>query len=231
MNEERINVEGFVFTDEKMMQMACQEAESIQYVRERVDMGNPRMVLEMYRKLIEESVFETPVGYMYLKELQDYLLTRPELAGEELEPIQVNGISMADVRMGAQTYAAGSHEHGTESVQNGNEADLEQKQDMAEWYEEHLMREKQKKREADLKCAKVERRLRETKKYLYVSMASIVFFLIFSIGMIVITLTDDNPNIINYENKLVDKYEAWEHDLEEREQAVKEQEKKLGISD
>ena len=64
---------------------------------------------------------------------------------------------------------------------------------------------------------------------MYASVASILFFLIFSIGMIVITLTSDNPNIINYENKLVDKYEEWEQDLQEREQAVKEQEKKLGI--
>lgn len=230
MDKQKVIVEGFVFTDGEMMQMACQEAESVQYVRGHLDMNNPRMVLEMYRKLIAESVFETPVGYMYLKELQNYLLAQPELEGEELEPIQVNGTPAA-AGNGAQVYAAESQESGAAPMQNQNEAALEAKQEMAEWYEEHFAKEKQKRREADSRRARVERKLGETKKYLYASVASILFFLIFSIGMIVITLTSDNPNIINYENKIVDKYEEWEHDLEEREQAVREQEKKLGISD
>ena len=45
-------VDGFVFTDEKTAQKACQEEDSIRYVKDRLDMGNPRMVLEMYHKLL-----------------------------------------------------------------------------------------------------------------------------------------------------------------------------------
>lgn len=73
-------VDGFVFTDEKTARKACQEEDSIQYVKDRLDMGNPRMVLEMYHKLVAEQVFETPIGLMYLKDLQNYLLMTPELA-------------------------------------------------------------------------------------------------------------------------------------------------------
>ena len=47
------------------------------------------------------------------------------------------------------------------------------------------------------------------------------------IALFVITSTSQNPNIINYENAIVDKYSAWETELTEREKAVKEKEKAL----
>lgn len=47
------------------------------------------------------------------------------------------------------------------------------------------------------------------------------------IALFVITSTSKNPNIINYENAIVDKYSAWETELTEREKAVKEKEKAL----
>ena len=82
-------VDGFVFTDEKTAQKACQEEDSIRYVKDRLDMGNPRMVLEMYHKLLSEQVFETPIGLLYLKNLQNYLLAAPELEKEGVEAIPV----------------------------------------------------------------------------------------------------------------------------------------------
>ena len=50
MKKNRIVVNGFAFTDRQTAQKAMKEAESIQYVKEKLDMKNPRMVLEMYRK-------------------------------------------------------------------------------------------------------------------------------------------------------------------------------------
>ncbi len=49
-------------------------------------------------------------------------------------------------------------------------------------------------------------------------------------AMFVIATTSDNPNIINYENSLVNKYASWEQDLSEREDRIREEEKRLGIS-
>lgn len=43
-----------------------------------------------------------------------------------------------------------------------------------------------------------------------------------------ITANSKNVNVINYENRLVDKYIAWEEQLEERESIVTEREKKAG---
>lgn len=44
------------------------------------------------------------------------------------------------------------------------------------------------------------------------------------IGMFIIASTSDNPTILNYENKLIDKYAEWEQELDEREAALNERE-------
>lgn len=43
--------------------------------------------------------------------------------------------------------------------------------------------------------------------------------------MFIITLTSNQPNILNYERALQDKYAGWEQDLTERENALREREK------
>ena len=61
---------------------------------------------------------------------------------------------------------------------------------------------------------------------------SLFFNLIFGIAVIIVlylATTGDTVNIINYENKIIDKYESWEQELTEREEAVKEYEKQYGI--
>ena len=52
------------------------------------------------------------------------------------------------------------------------------------------------------------------------------------IGMFVIAfLSRDNVNILNYENAIIDKYEDWEKDLEERERAIREKEQIYGTTE
>ena len=47
-------------------------------------------------------------------------------------------------------------------------------------------------------------------------------------GMFVIAeVSSDNVNILNYENKLIDKYEQWSNDLKEKEDSLKEWEEEL----
>ncbi len=49
------------------------------------------------------------------------------------------------------------------------------------------------------------------------------------IAMFVITLNSNQPNILNYERVLTDRYAGWEQELTEREQVIKEQERRLSI--
>ena len=49
------------------------------------------------------------------------------------------------------------------------------------------------------------------------------------IALFVITSTSKNPNILNYENAILDKYSSWEEELTQREKAVREKEAELNI--
>lgn len=51
------------------------------------------------------------------------------------------------------------------------------------------------------------------------------------ISMFSISLNSENPNILNYERNLVDKYAAWEEELTQREQAVREKERELTFTE
>ncbi len=230
MKKNRSVVNGFAFTDRQTAQKALKEAESIQYVKEKLDMENPRMVLEMYRKLVKEKVFETPVGMIYLKQLQDYLFKIPEIKGEGLEPIQAGSIqnSQEDARaFSAEKNTALSKKRNIQ--QQKNMPGTSDTEEMAEWYEEQLDQEKQKRRAAELKQRQTEGRLKNKKEFFRFSIILNVFLVLVVVGMLVITLMDNTPNIIDYENKIVDKYVEWERELEQREENIKKWEQELGL--
>lgn len=49
------------------------------------------------------------------------------------------------------------------------------------------------------------------------------------LAMFLITATADNATILNYETKLINRYEEWEKELTEREVSLSEKEEALGI--
>lgn len=58
-----------------------------------------------------------------------------------------------------------------------------------------------------------------------------VALVIIIIVMIAITATSSNPNILNYETKLQDKYSSWQEELDRRQKVIEQKEKELHISD
>lgn len=62
-----------------------------------------------------------------------------------------------------------------------------------------------------------------------VACAVAAFLAVCVVAMFALTLTSDSPNIINYESRLVDRYEAWESELEEREALLEEREAEAGL--
>ena len=62
---------------------------------------------------------------------------------------------------------------------------------------------------------------------LVVKQRIIVALVIMVVGMFVIAVINPNAGYVNTENKVLNKYSAWEEDLQQREQAVKEKEEQL----
>ncbi len=82
-------VEGFSFTDENMAKQAAKEVEGVRYVKSKTDMSNPKEVLRVYQRLLAQKTFQTPVGYAYLRELQEYLISNPSIENKEVGAVPV----------------------------------------------------------------------------------------------------------------------------------------------
>lgn len=72
------------------------------------------------------------------------------------------------------------------------------------------------------------KRLRAGRSITYVVIA---FLVVAVIAMLVIAGVSDNPNILNYERVLQDRYAEWEMELNEREAKIREKERSLPAED
>lgn len=91
MREKGLVVNGFLFSTNKDYKEANEEQEAIDYLRENSDLSNARTALKLYNKFTENRTFHTPVGYSFLKELQDTILKEGVVKPENLEAIYIPG--------------------------------------------------------------------------------------------------------------------------------------------
>lgn len=188
---ERYEVGGFLFHTEAEAEVAKRELEGVRFIRQKTDLENPETVFAVYQNLIQQDLFETPIGYCFLKELRDYLIMIPAVKNEDVEDIPIR------------------HK---EEVK-----DPERLRRVRKNREKQQTEKKEKPKEENIKY----------KKRCHFFMITTLILFISVITMMALAATSDNINILNYENKLIDKYSAWEQELEEREQILKEQENEL----
>lgn len=86
----RNSIDGFDFYDVADVTIAENEIKRIKYISEKMNMDNPRGVLAVYDKLISSGIFVTPVGYEYLRTLQNYLYNNPQISDADIRDIPVD---------------------------------------------------------------------------------------------------------------------------------------------
>ena len=197
--QETYEAGGFVFRTKKEAELAQREIEGTKYLRQKLDMENPNAVFSIYQNLIEQDLFETPVGYCFLKELRYYLLMIPAISNEEVLAIPIR-------------YP---------------QTEEEEKKQKKEQKKEEQRKERQREKEKAKNKKEQKKEGKNYKGRCQFFMVTSLILLISVVSMMLLAATSDNVNILNYENKLIDKYSSWEQELEEREQAVKEQEQAL----
>lgn len=174
--------EGFSFASAQDAKEAENERAKIEYLETHMDYDNPNSILKVYKKAIDDRVFKTPVGIMYLKELQGFLYQQTQIDQEQISDIPVY-----------QVYV---------------QSELEHRQ-------------------------KVRSRIKPgSDKKSGVLRMSVILNLALAVAMLamfVITLNSDQPNVLNYERAVTNRYASWEQELTEREQAVREKERELQI--
>lgn len=185
-NEQVYVVEGFAFTSESEAELAKKEREGIRYVKEKMNMSNPELVLKLYNKLVREKTFTTLVGYAYLFDLQEYLRTNPQILDEEILPIEIVHPSL----------------------------------------QESLKEEKQKHQAKLLEVKKLAAKKSVSDAVLQnkykVSLLVNLILAISVVAMFIISATSSHPTILDYEEKLINRYSVWEQELTEREAALRE---------
>lgn len=178
MEQETLIVDGFVFSSYKEAQIALKEKKNIEVIKENTSFGEADTCLELYSKLIERDMFKTMVGYHFLYELRQRLITEFGYEEESLETIT-----------------------------------LPKKMDY------------DKANKISVLESKLERMI-VVQKRLKIVIAALAFMVV---AMFVIAAVNPNAQYINIEHKVSDKYSAWQEELEQREQAVKDKEAELNI--
>ena len=80
---------GFAFFTDNDARLAEAEQRKIEYLEARIDYTRPESILHVYDKAIDEQLFKTPVGFIYLKKLQDFLLDQPQIDSERVKAIPI----------------------------------------------------------------------------------------------------------------------------------------------
>ena len=176
------NVEGYEFESMEIAQKAKKEAEAIKYIKKQTKMDNPDVVLQLYNKLLQKKMFETPVGLAFMDELQEYLRTIPYIKNEDIRPISVPEVK--------------------------------------------TKKSKPVKKQVTPSESAVVKKYKN--RYHFTLFLSIVFGVIIISMFLIMYISGNNTTILNYENAIIDKYESWEADLEEREAALEKREAAYG---
>ena len=195
---DQVEIDGFLFSDPAEIAQAKKEMEGIRYLRTKLDRDNPEQVLLVYNQAVDQQLFATPVGYYFLKELQDYLITIPFIKDEDIHRITIT-------------------ERMTEAFEKSRKKTVQEKKKQAvrQYEDERKLREK-----------KIQAKNTDFKARFALALFFDFLLLAMVVAMFVINLVSkDNVTILNYENQLINKYEDWEKELEDREMQLNERER------
>lgn len=166
-------VGGYFFENEQQADLARRELDTIQYLREMNNMKNPKVMFQIYEKIVKKKLFITPIGIDYVKNLQKQLLAHFDK--KDILPIPI-----LDNKYSPTSETVNSRKKMMEFNDVGN----------------------------------------NYKKKLKISIIINIMFAAALAVMIFIASTTKSPHILNYENRLVDRYEQWEEELNKREEQL-----------
>ncbi|MDE7435178.1 MAG: hypothetical protein K2N01_05095 [Lachnospiraceae bacterium] len=211
----RRELAGYEFVSEEQRQQAEKELDAIHYIQQNIDPEQPGMVLEIYRQILDQQLLHTPVGQDFLMSLYDYLVRTPLLEGMEIPaPPQLQ--SSGEVPLPAKAEP-------TVKSASGKKTALPI--DLPDESLRDKVRQKGIEAQTLRRAQAGEQKLKTRCQWLW--FVIVVEFLII-VAMFGISLTSGSTTILNYENKIINKYELWEQELEQREAAVLEREQALG---
>ena len=175
--------DGFSFDTDKDADMAALERRKIDYLESRMDYSDPEAILRIYNQAIHDRIFKTPIGILYLKQIQEYLLQQESIDDKDIVPIPIY-----------QSFS-------------------------------NRMREERNPAKTRVKPSEAEKEKRKAAFSISVILNILLGLAI--VAMFIITLNAEQPNVLNYERVITNRYAEWEQQLTQREQAVRDKEREL----
>ncbi|MBE5940554.1 MAG: hypothetical protein E7266_09185 [Lachnospiraceae bacterium] len=87
-DDKKFVVSGVKYPTDSEALKAVNEINGIKYVKDRTDMSNPKLVLNVYNKMLDKNLFTTINGYKYLLETRENLLASDEIDDKDVRPIE-----------------------------------------------------------------------------------------------------------------------------------------------
>ncbi len=198
----KYNIGGYIFDDENKAKKAAKELKAVEYILGQIKDSDENAVLTVYKKLLNQRMFSTEIGMSFLSQLRQNLLDSEVFTPEDIPPVYSLEEPPKDV----------TPEEKTEDTTLSSEEEVF----------------KVKKEKADKKVvAKVTSDSSEIKRLKAINKVLLILciaLLLCVLGMFYVSTTINSPTILDYEEKLIDKYSSWEQDLTEREEAIREKE-------
>ncbi|SFQ06278.1 hypothetical protein SAMN02910358_00574 [Lachnospiraceae bacterium XBB1006] len=207
-NEKNYVVDGYVFETQRQAEQARREVEGIKYTKETLNMNEPEAVLNVYNRILRDKIFTTPIGYAFLRELQEYLIASPAIVNSEIHPIDFSPV-VEQVKWDDKESMRINKKRSVENYKAG-QRELRQKQRLR-------------------KQEETARGVAQYRKKFRLSLVMNLLLVMAIAAMFLMVHFSDVPTIVDYENKLIDRYEEWDRQLTEREQKIEEYEEKYHI--
>lgn len=233
---EKYFVEGYEFDTVEEANQAKKELEAVKFMSAKTEKCPPQETLLLYKKIVNENMFKTPVGRGYLKILEEYLAANGMFDMKDGEKVARTAVSNNKIIIKDSSAEAKKDNFGKADKVTSNKK-LSGKTTDAKIHNknaggkkrlvEEILEKPEPKKEPQISVEVVEAQLKKTKDKLTTSI--IINFLLAAgiVAMIYIASTSSNINILNYETALLDKYSSWAQELQDKENELNERERAL----
>ncbi len=214
------------------------ELEGIKYLKENNDMTDPKIVLNVYNRMVEGRIFRTKVGTEYLRELQEYLLSNgvdrslikaiPIIEEEEIELVEEEPLGN---KKGFKPVERKNRQHENKK-ENVSTEDFRRKNAMDASGTEKIsdIAKTAKKKEKSRANKDIDAKENKYRERFHISLILNIVLVAVIIILFFIAASKDNPTVLNYEEKLLNKYSSWAEELESRERELNEREESLPLN-
>lgn len=199
----RQTIEGFYFDDAAVAAIAAKEAETVRYIRSKTDFAKAETVYAIYTKLIDNNVFSTEVGYTFLAELYHLLQASGGYQENELPKIYISSKSA-----GKQTQ---------KTIESDDTEELSAEEE-ARIVEAVHKRTRSLQDNSKTQVRNIREMYRDKLKNYKIVIGVLAVVII---GMIAMVYFSDSSPLLDAEQQVLDKYSAWQEELQLQEQELK----------